>query len=248
MINFAFSSATLMCFFLLTGCQTLDRLADVGEPPAITTIENPITNPTYKPVVMPMPQSISSQGTKNSLWQIGARSFFKDQRAGRVGDILTVHINIDEKAELSSASNSSRTSGQKIGVNNLFGYEATLNNLFPQQVDLTNLLSLSSNPTHTGAGAIKRKETIITNLAATIIQILPNGNLVIQGRQEVRVNYEVREVILTGIVRSSDIASDNSIPLEKIADARVSYGGRGQIDDAQQAPAGQQIINLLSPL
>jgi flagellar L-ring protein precursor FlgH len=237
-----------ICVLLLCGCQTFERLVDVGQLPPVTPIENPTKHTNYRPVQMPMPDPIPEYSSKNSLWQAGATSFFKDQRANRVGDILTIKINIDEKAELSNSSNTTRNSSDKRAMKNFLGYEQTLTNLFPKDVDPENLVQLNSNPTHTGSGAIKRKETIVTNLAASVLQILPNGNLIVNGRQEVRINYEIREVIVTGIVRPSDIASDNSIPLEKVAEARVSYGGRGQIDDMQQAPYGHQILNLISPL
>lgn len=233
----------------LGGCHTLNRLVDVGELPPITHIQNPVAHPSYHPVTMPMPAAtpLPVRG-KNSLWQTGARSFFKDQRANRVGDILTVRIDINEKAELSNTSTRSRTSSEKIGIDNFLGMESQLPQIFPEGIDPKKLIGINSNPTHAGQGAIKRKETMQTNLAATIIQILPNGNFVINGRQEMRINYEIREVILTGIVRPSDILSDNSVMLEKIAEARLSYGGRGQIDDMQQPPLGQQIVDLISPI
>lgn len=239
----------------LGGCQTLDRLADVGELPSMTHIENPEGHPNHRPVTMPMPEGRMDaneesvrQASRNSLWQVGARSFFRDQRASRVGDILTVAIDINEKAELSNSSNRNRNSSEKVGIDNFLGLENNLPNFLPTGVDPKKLIGISSNPTHVGQGTIKRKETVQTKVAASIIQILPNGNFVIQGRQELRINYEIRELILKGIVRPSDISSDNSVPLRKIAEARLSYGGRGQIDDMQQPPLGQQVVDLISPI
>lgn len=240
---------TFICLLSCTlgGCQ-LSRLAEVGQQPAISQIQNPIAHPNYQPVTMPMPAPLDRpESGKNSLWQTGARSFFKDQRANRVGDVLTVKISIEEKAELSNQTGTNRKSSMGVGVNNFLGYESKLSDHFPKAVEPSRLISMNSNPNHSGGGTVKRKESMITQLAATIIQILPNGNFVISGRQEMRVNYEVREIILTGIVRPSDITSNNTISLDKIAEARFSYGGRGQIDNMQQAPLGHQIVDIISP-
>jgi flagellar L-ring protein precursor FlgH len=127
------------------------------------------------------------------------------------------------------------------------GYESKLPNIFPKAVDPKNLVNFSSNPTYDGVGEIKRSESLNLKIAATVTQVLPNGNLVIIGRQEMRVNGEVREMQITGVVRPQDILAENTISYEKIAEARISYGGRGQISDIQQPPWGQQILDVISP-
>lgn len=234
----------------LGACQTVEQLSRVNDLPPITQIQNPTQHPNYQPVTMPMPapEVPEPQGRRlNSLWQPGAHAFFKDQRAHRVGDILTVKIDINDTADISNTTTRSRETAEKFGAENLFGLETQLTKVLPEGVDPSKLVGLSNKPTHKGTGTIKRQEKINMTFAASIVQILPNGNLVIAGRQETRVNYEVRELVLTGIVRPEDINSANSIPYEKIAEARISYGGRGQINDMQQPPYGQQILNTLSP-
>lgn len=235
---------------LLTGCQTVEQLSRVNDLPPITQIQNPTQHPNYQPVHMPMPtpeEPEKNMRRVNSLWQPGARAFFKDQRAHRVGDILTVKIDINDTADFSNTTTRSRETSEKFGAENLFGLETQLTKVLPEGVDPSKLVGLSNKPTHKGTGTIKRTEKVNMKVAATIVQVLPNGNLVIAGRQETRVNYEVREMVLTGIVRSEDISSANTIPYDKIAEARISYGGRGQINDMQQPPYGQQILNALSP-
>tara|TARA_A100000171_G_C2129453_1_gene145713 strand:- start:79 stop:834 length:756 start_codon:yes stop_codon:yes gene_type:complete len=238
------------CALVTSACQTVEQLSRINDLPPITQIQNPTAHPNYRPVTMPMPSPEEPQTNVrhvNSLWQPGARAFFKDQRAHRVGDILTVNININDTADITNTTTRSRETGEKFGAENLFGLETQLTKVLPEGVDPAKLVGISNKPTHKGTGTIKRTEKINMKFAASIVQVLPNGNLVVAGRQETRVNYEVREMVLTGIVRPEDISSANTIPYEKIAEARISYGGRGQINDMQQPPYGQQILNALSP-
>ena len=229
----------------LTGCKTAEQLSRVGEQPVITHVQDPTKAPDYQPVTMPMPAPQVTPTRVNSLWQTGAKGFFKDQRACRVGDILTVIVNMDDKADISNTTTRSRKTTENMNAGHIFGLEAGLTSA--GIADPSKLVGLSNNPTHSGTGTVSRSEKITMKVAATIIQSLPNGNLVIAGRQEVRVNYEVRDMIIQGVVRQEDISSANTIPYEKVAEARFSYGGRGQIDDMQQPPYGQQILNAISP-
>lgn len=239
--------AAMVAATALTGCNTLDRLATVGSEPPMTTIQNPVQAPTYRPVSLPMPVRPPARYQPNSLWRTGSRAFFKDQRAGQVGDILTVMITIDDKAEISNRSTRSRANTEDNALTRLFGYEASLNQLLPEAISPGNLVDIEAATSNRGEGAVDREEEINFQLAAVVTQQLPNGNLVIHGRQEVRVNFEVRELQVAGIIRSEDVSSDNTIPYEKIAEARISYGGRGQISDFQQPRYGQQILDILLP-
>lgn len=241
--------ATVVCLATaLSACNTLERLSEVGDAPKLSSIDNPVQKRDYRPVSMPMPAPENAQPNPNSLWRPGARAFFKDQRAGEVGDILTVIVNIQgEKAELDNATSRSRGAAEAMGLPNLFGLEASATKLFPDGVNLDTLASASSSGSHKGSGSIKREETIKLRLAAVVLQVLPNGNLVIAGRQEVRVNAELRELAITGVIRPEDIRSDNTIDWDKVAEARISYGGRGTISDVQSPRYGQQIFDIIFP-
>ncbi|TIV92058.1 MAG: flagellar basal body L-ring protein, partial [Mesorhizobium sp.] len=105
-----------------------------------------------------------------------------------------------------------------------------------------------SSSTETNAdGEIKRSEDIELNVAAVVTEVLPNGNLMIRGSQEVRVNYELRVLTIAGMVRPSDIGAENTIPYERIAEARISYGGRGRASEVQQPAYGQQVLDQVLP-
>jgi flagellar L-ring protein FlgH len=232
---------------LTSGCNTMNRLSEVGQSPKMTTIQNPTQSAAYRPVTLPMPTPSAHRHKANSLWRAGARAFFKDQRAAVVGDILTVEIAIDDKAELSNTSTRDRVNTEDSAVTALFGYEASLTRVLPEAIQPGNLIDLDSTTSNSGKGTIDRDEEIDLKIAAVVTQTLPNGNLVIHGRQEVRVNYEVRELQIAGIIRPEDITSSNTITYEKIAEARIAYGGRGHISDFQQPRWGQQVIDVLFP-
>ena len=231
----------------LAACGAGERLADVGKAPDMTPIENPTTKEDYRAVSMPMPTPQMAMKQRNSLWESNRQAFFEDQRADSVGDILTVTLNIQDKAELDNASERSRTAGETAGLEALLGYEAKLDNILPNTVNNEALVGAEADSNFQGEGTIDREEKIQLKLAAIITQVLPNGNLVLQGRQEVRVNYEKRILELAGVIRPQDITLDNTISYEKIAEARVSYGGKGQITDVQQPRYGQQVYDVLFP-
>lgn len=226
-----------------------ERMSRIGEAPPLTPIQNPTATPGYTPVSLPMPNDGGAGGaTSASLWQQGSRAFFKDNRAARVGDILTVAINIDEQADVQNQTARTRDSKENLGLGGLFGLETTVvGAALPAEYSPSGAVDLNSGTSSTGNGTIKRSEAVKMTIAAVVTQILPNGNLVIQGRQEVRVNNEVRELLIAGIVRPSDITAANTIKHTQIAEARISYGGRGQITDMQQPRYGQQVLDAILP-
>ena len=231
---------------LLGGCASMDQLSRVGEAPRLSAIENPTAQPGYKAVNMPMPEIVPASYQPNSLFSNQAKGFFKDQRAHRIGDILTVMVTIDDSAQISNATTRKRSSGNEANVG------TSLGSVFGKKIpgvdlDATGGISTGGSMTDGGTGSVNRKESLQTNVAVVVTQVLPNGNLVIEGRQEVRVNFEVRDLIVAGIVRPEDIQSDNTIVSEKIAEARIAYGGRGQITDVQQPRYGQQIADAILP-
>lgn len=231
-----------------TACGTMaDRLAQIGEPPPMSPISNPTHAYGYRPVSMPMPEPQVVERQANSLWRSGSRAFFKDQRAARVGDILTVLIEINDKAELENQTTRTRNTRENLGVPNMLGFEGELGGILPETVDPSALLGVTGSTNNTGNGSIGRTEKINLQVAGVITQILPNGNLVMQGSQEIRVNYEVRVLNISGVIRPEDITSANTISYEKIAEARINYGGRGQITDVQQPRYGSQVLDIISP-
>jgi flagellar L-ring protein FlgH len=226
------------------GCSSIDRLSQIGEQPKLSAIENPTAQAGYKPVQMPMPKPEAVSYNANSLWRNGSRSFFKDQRAHQIGDLLTVTVNITDQANFANETQRSRTTTEDSGITAFLGS----NLLTGKSTALPGrLLTADSTSSSDGKGTIQRQETLVTNIAAVVTQLLPNGNLVVEGKQEVRVNFEMRELIVAGIVRPEDIQSDNTIDSSKIAQARIAYGGHGQITDVQQQRYGQQVMDVLLP-
>jgi flagellar L-ring protein precursor FlgH len=239
------TGASLLILSVASGCSSIDRLAQIGEKPKLTEIENPTAQPGYKPVQMPMPKPETVSYNANSLWRNGSRAFFKDQRAARIGDILTVTVNITDKANIANETQRSRTNKEDSGITDFIGAKtlgAQAQKILPGRI-----LTADSTASSDGKGSVNRQEALQTNVAAVVTQILPNGNLVVEGKQEIRVNFEIRELIVAGIVRPEDIQSDNTIDSSKIAQARIAYGGRGQLTDVQQPRYGQQVMDVLLP-
>jgi flagellar L-ring protein FlgH len=241
-------AAALLGLALLGGCaNTIERLTQVGQPPELTPIGNPAAQASYRPVSLPMPAQEPEIYPANSLWRQGARSFFKDQRARTVGDVLTVQVVIADQATVSNQTERTRDNEDNFSASHFFGYESKLDKIFPNAVDPNNLVDLNSDMLNSGRGNTSRNEEIRVNVAAVVTQVLPNGNLVLQGRQEVRVNFEVRELYVAGVARREDIRPDNTISHDKIAELRVAYGGRGQITDVQQPRYGAQVLDIILP-
>ncbi|MCS3731935.1 flagellar basal body L-ring protein FlgH [Bradyrhizobium betae] len=241
----AISALLLATCALASGCSSIDRLSQIGEQPKLSTIDNPTTQPGYKPVQMPMPKPEVASYNPNSLWRNGSRAFFKDQRATHVGDLLTVTVNITDKANIANETQRSRTNKEDSGITDFIGGKTL--GVQAQKVLPGRILTADSSASSDGKGSVNRTEALQTNVAAVVTQVLPNGNLVVEGKQEIRVNYEIRELVVAGIVRPEDIQSDNTIDSSKIAQARIAYGGRGQITDVQQPRYGQQVMDVLLP-
>lgn len=235
---------------VVTACGATDRFANIGKPPALSAIGNPTAQAGYKPVQMPMPAPQVVSYASNSLWRSGSRTFFKDQRAQDVGDILTILVSISDRAKLGNSTARSRDNADNLGLAGSLGGILGTDFIPPSwraQFDPKVATNITSTTSQKGAGSVDRSESIETNIAAVVTQKLPNGNLVIEGRQEVRVNFEVREMIVAGVIRPEDIGPNNTIGSDKIAEARISYGGRGQITDVQQPRYGQQVLDILLP-
>ena len=218
---------------------------------AMEAVKGPELAPmTYPSALVPSQQAYLPEPTPasaNSLWRTGARSFFGDQRARRVGDILTVNIDINDRAQTQNATNRQRSNSASGGVSNFLGFENSIGKLFPGGFDPANMISTEGDVSASGSGSVNRSERVNLTVAAIITAVMPNGNLVIQGRQEVRTNREVRELTVAGIVRPEDISSANTINHTQIAEARISYAGRGDISRMQATPAAQSLVERFSP-
>ncbi|GAK32879.1 flagellar L-ring protein [alpha proteobacterium Q-1] len=231
----------------LGACTMGDRLANIGKAPDLAPIENVQAPTRTRSLSLPMMSQDQGVGQANSLWRTGAKAFFRDQRAAQIGDILTVAIEIDDRAEIENETIRSRNNTETAGLDGFLGFEGKLDKVLPNTVNPAALADFGSTSSSTGNGEVDRSETIDLTIAAIVIDVLPNGNLVIQGRQEVRVNFEVRELLIAGIVRPEDISATNIINHSQIAEARISYGGRGQLSDMQQPRYGQQLYDILFP-
>lgn len=234
----------LPVFILLAGCSAL---AEVGKAPAFSPLEG-----SYQHHAMysnPLPEETPPQGAtaEASLWSAGTDSLFGDRRAGRRGDILTVVIEIDDKAEISNSSGRSRAGSQSMGIPQLMGLPQRIDEGLPEGASMANAVETNSASTFSGEGAVRRNEKLTLRIAATVVEELPNGVLRIEGQQEVRVNFELRELIVTGYVRPADISRQNEIGYDRIAGARIAYGGRGQISTVQQPRYGEQVADIILP-
>ncbi len=235
---------------LSAGCST--GLSHINQPPRMSApgaVRNPVPAPAPARMGMTAPQEAfpEQQITAGSLWRSGPQSLFGDRRARITGDIVTVMIEIDDEAEMRNRTNRSKSGADDVSVGALFGLNSLAQQVLPGGADLNPGIETSSTTSSTGDGLIQREERITMKVAATVTDVLPNGHLAISGSQEIRVNYELRELQLVGIIRREDISRDNIISSDKVAEARISYGGRGQITDLQKARYGQQIIDKISP-
>jgi flagellar L-ring protein precursor FlgH len=231
----------------LAACGSVTKMSQIGETPPMTTIQDPQQQPGYKPVSLPMPQPIVGERRPNSLWQAGSRAFFKDQRAANIGDILTVLVTFDEKAQFDNNTQMARDGSTKMTMPQLYGLQQQIAKILPKAADVTNLVDTHGKSSQVATSEVKREEQVNLQVAAEVTQVLPNGNLVLNGRQEIRVNYEIRELQITGVIRPQDISSTNTINYYKLAEARISYGGRGQQTDIQQPRYGQQLLDIVNP-
>jgi len=230
--------------FLATACGRTDH---IGKEPSFS---KPTDSPEHSAMLsqgLPLRLEQKKASDHASLWSRERQSLLGDRRAVQRGDIMTVVIEIDEKAEISNATDRSRSGTESLGIPQLAGLPQRLNDNLPEGASAAELVGINSNSSSSGDGSVKRNEKLTLRVAATIVDVLPNGVLAISGSQELRVNFELRELLVTGYVRPADISRQNEITYDKIASARVSYGGRGQITDVQQPRIGQQVLDAILP-
>lgn len=234
----------LISLSMLAACG---QLQEVGRAPGFTPLED--TYAFHAMYSNPLPETAdpNSPAEASSLWTSGKSSLFGDGRATQRGDILTVVIEIDDKAEIRNTTGRTRAGSEKMGIGALFGLPENLTGELPDGASMDAAVDTSSNSSYKGDGSVKRNEKLELRIAATVVEVLPNGVLRLEGQQEVRVNNELRELLVSGYVRPVDISRQNEITYDKIAGAQISYGGRGQISDAQQPRYGQQVTDIVLP-
>jgi flagellar L-ring protein precursor FlgH len=235
-----FTALLAVPLFALMGCATLEENRNpevsnlVLDPSAMNEV-NRISIP--MPMVAPKPAPQRAESA--SLWSSDTASFFTDRRAAAVGDLVTVMIDINDRAQLQNKTGRSREAQQEVNDPDILNFDLS--------TDSGSVLGLESSSKSSGEGSIRRNEAILLRVAALIIEVLPNDNFVIAGRQEVKVNSELRELRIAGIIRAADINVNNTIDYDKVAEARISYGGRGQISAVQNARVGQDILEIILP-
>ena len=234
----------LLCAAALTGCSRLDQ---VGRAPEFEPLEGSYQHHALYSNALPEETELNGPSDASSLWTAGQSSLFGDRRAGGRGDILTVVIEIDDKAEISNSTGRTRSGKEKLGIPSLFGIPQRIDTVLPDGASSADAVSTTSSSSYSGNGTVARNEKLTLRVAATIVEELPNGVLRIEGRQEVRVNNELRELLVSGYVRPVDVSRQNEITYDKIAGAQISYGGRGQISDVQQPRYGQQLVDAILP-
>lgn len=232
------------CGLILMGCA---RAGHIGKAPSFSDAGETEEHRAMVTSSLPLRLQEERLVDQASLWSGTRSSLLGDRRALEQGDILTVVIEIDERAEISNATDRSRSSDEQLGIPALGGLPQRLDERLPEGATASELIGINSTSRSAGDGSVKRNEKLTLRIAATVVNVLPNGVLVIEGTQEIRVNFELRELLVTGYVRPADISRQNEITYDKIASARVSYGGRGQITDVQQPRYGQQILDAILP-
>lgn len=235
--------ASLFCV-ALANCGRLDH---VGQPPSLSPQNESVERQAMIYSGLPATTQDLSEYRKASLWSGDQSSLFGDRRAFTTGDILTVIVEIDDKAEISNTSSRSRSSNESLGIPHLFGVPQRRNKSLPDGASLDTAVEFGADSASQGNGSVRRNEKLTLRIAATVVDVLPNGVLRIEGSQEVRVNFELRELFVSGFVRRADITRQNEITYDKMASARISYGGRGQISDVQQPRIGQQVLDAILP-
>ncbi|KIC20673.1 flagellar L-ring protein FlgH [Leisingera sp. ANG-Vp] len=234
----------LLGVLLLGACARMDHL---GKAPSFTPANE---SPEHVAMLYQgLPAQSQARRTVDgaSLWSGSQQSLLGDRRAMKRGDILTVVIEIDEEAQISNDTQRSRSSSESLNMPQLLGLPQRLDKNLPEGATSADAVDLGSSSSSGGTGTVKRSEKLELRVAATVVDVLPNGVLAISGTQELRVNFELRELLVTGYVRPQDISRQNEITYDKIAQARVSYGGRGQITDVQQPRYGQQLLDVILP-
>jgi flagellar L-ring protein precursor FlgH len=234
--------APALASLALAGCGAVAAVPEFSRQPTLTAVGSGLLADRVPVPAEPLPVAQYHPG--NSIWQDNTADLFRDPRAARIGDVVTVKISIKDKASIDN--NSKRSRDSKMNFKPELGYDIAIGGVSATGAGNIDA-SVDAGSTTDSKGGITRSESIELLVAAIVTGVLPNGNLIVSGSQEVRVNYEVRELSVAGIIRPRDIATDNTIAYDKIAEARISYGGRGRIMEVQQPGIAHQVWDVLTP-
>jgi flagellar L-ring protein FlgH len=230
---------------MLGGC--FSAVNDVGRPPQMSPVGSGLNPDRGAFLTQPAPAVAYKPG--NSLWQDSSAELFRDQRAMKIGDVVTVKISIKDNASMVNNTHGKRDASRNLEMNDTVGMSASDVAGSHIKTNINGFLTAKNHGyTESKAeGTLTRSENIDLLVAATVTEVLPNGNLVVSGQQEVRVNFELRELKVAGVVRPRDISAENAIAYDKVAEARISYGGRGPVQVIQQPGVGQQLMDIFAP-
>lgn len=231
--------ALLASVFLLQACSHYEQ-------PETSSINQTVQEDLTNEIIADYMSTSQEESAPGSLWQSGSKGFFKDNRARAVGDIITVNISVAITAETSASTAASQTNKSQAGLTNLLDFT---DGLVGKGITLGSggLLDTDSDRAFAGSGSTDRKDSLNTTIAATVTQVLPNGHLVIRGKREVAINFEMQELRIAGIVRPEDVSAGNTISSNQIAQARVSYGGKGSVNEVQKKKWGASFIDRWMP-
>jgi flagellar L-ring protein FlgH len=181
-----------------------------------------------------------------SIFSEAQAGFLEDTRALKVGDIVLVRINEKADAQGGATTNLSKDSSRSAGMESLLGLVPAIQKAYPN-IDPKSLLEMASSYDFAGEGKTQRAGTLNAVIGVRVKQELPNGDLYVEGTKVVMINYEEQHLYISGVIRPPDIAPDNSVDSSLIADARVEFTGRGDIDDQVERGWLNKILDAVNP-
>lgn len=236
----------LLSISLLSACATTKASDKAAFTPPIPNIE--YAQNKFRANMASVPaEDMRLNARETSLWSNSPKSLFGDRRASQAGDILTVLVEIDDEAEMSNSVSEDRQTSENLGLNAFFGLPEKINGILPAGASTSPAIDLTRTRNLSGDGTIQRGEKITLRLAVQVIDVLPNGYLELSGKQQIMVNNEVRHLQVSGLIRTQDISRQNVITYDKIADAKIYYGGQGQVTDAVKPKVGNKIMQKIIP-
>ncbi len=196
---------------------------------------------------LPMTEEKILPPNEGGIYSVKSKNLYQDNRARRVGDILLVKIVETSSGKKSANTKTSRASSLTGGISSFFGFEQSLLTKGGEHTPSRTSMDADLSSGFEGKAETSRDSVVSATISAKVMEVTMDGNLIIQGYREVRVNNETQHIILSGIVRPTDISQDNSILSSSIADARIEYNGTGTLADRQQPGWLANAIDVIWP-